>query len=71
MASVLDTSGNWDAGDDLRVIEALMLPFGSYTLTCVGRCCNELEDMSPEAVLKLKDLLDDYEAADDAESGQN
>ena len=71
MASVLDTSGNWDAGDDLRVIEALMLPFGSYTLTCVGRCCNELEDMSPEAVLKVKDLLDDYEAADDAESGQN
>ena len=67
----LDTSGNWEAGDDLRLIEALLLPFGSYVLDCVGNCANQLEDMSPEAVLRVRALLDEYEAADSAESDQN
>ncbi len=67
----LDTSGNWDAGDDLRVIEALLLPFGTYTLDCTQNCMNQLEDMSPEAVLRVKVLLDEYDAADSAESNQN
>ena len=67
----LDTTGNWVAGDDLRIIEALMLPFGSYTLTCTQNCCNQLEDLSPEAVLKVRALLDEYEAAKTAESTQN
>lgn len=71
MASSLDTTGNWDAGDDLRVLEALLIPFGSRTLDCIGKCCNELEDMSPEAVLRVKALLDEYDAADEAEQGQN
>ena len=67
----LDTSGNWVAGDDLRIIEALMLPFGTYVLDCTQNCMNQLEDMSPEAVLRVRALLDEYEAADQAESGQN
>lgn len=67
----LDTSGNWEAGDDLRVIEALMLPFGTYTLDCTQNCMNQLEDMSPEAVLRVRALLDEYEAAKTAESTQN
>ena len=67
----LDTTGNWVAGDDLRVIEALLLPFGTYVLDCVQNCCNQLEDMSPEAVLRVKVLLDEYDAADQAESVQN
>jgi hypothetical protein len=67
----LDTTGGWVAGDDLRVIEALMLPFGSYVLDCTQNCMNQLEDMSPEAVLRVRALLDEYEAADQAESGQN
>lgn len=67
----LDTTGNWVAGDDLRIIEALMLPFGDYTLTCTQNCCNQLEDMSPEAVLRVRALLDEYEAAKTAESTQN
>ena len=71
MASVLDISGLWDAGDDLRVMEALLIPFGSYTLDCVGKCCNTLEDMSPEAVTRVKALLDEYDAADDAETNQD
>lgn len=67
----LDVSGNWVAGDDLRVIEALELPFGSYTLTCTQNCCNQLEDISPEAVLNVRALLDEYEAAKTAESTGN
>ena len=67
----LDTSGNWEAGDDLRIIEALMLPFGQYTLECVSNCCNQLEDMSPEAVLRVRALLDEYEAAKEAEKDSN
>ena len=67
----LDTSGNWEAGDDLRIIEALMLPFGTYVLDCTQNCMAQLEDMSPEAVLRVRALLDEYEAADQAESGQN
>ena len=64
----LDVSGNWVAGDDLRIIEALGLPFGDYTLTCTQNCANQLEDMSPEAVLRVRVLLDEYEAAKLAQS---
>ena len=67
----LDTSGNWVAGDDLRIIEALQFPFGTYVLDCTQNCMNQLEDMSPEAVTRVRVLLDEYEAADHAESTQN
>ena len=67
----LDTTGHWVAGDDLRIMEALLLPFGSYTLDCLQNCMNQLEDMSPEAVLRVRALLDEYEAADEANKDQN
>ena len=67
----LDISGNWEAGDDLRVIEALRLPFGDYTLTCTQNCCNQLEDISPEAVLNVKGYLTAYETARTAMETQN
>lgn len=67
----LDVTGNWVAGDDLRIIEALTLPFGTYTLECTQNCMNQLEDMSPEAVLRVRVLLDEYEAAKLAETTQN
>lgn len=67
----LDVSGNWQAGDDLRIITALSLPFGSFTLDCIQNCCGQLEAMSSEAVLEVRTLLDEYEAAKTAESTQN
>ena len=67
----LDTSGHWETGDDLRLIEALGLPFGSFTLECIQNCCAQLEDMSPEAVLRVRVLLDEYEAAKNAEQESN
>lgn len=71
MASTLKTDGNWVAGDDLRIIEALKVPFGDYSLTCIGNCGNQLEEMSPQAVLNVRTQLDAYEAAKTAESTQN
>ena len=67
----LDTSGNWEAGDDLRIIEALLLPFGTYVLDCTQKCMNQLEDMSPEAVLRVRALLDEYDNAKSLDSNQN
>ena len=67
----LDISGNWESGDDLRLIEALMLPFSEYVLSCTQNCMMQLEAMSPEAVLRVRALLDEYEAADQAETDQN
>ena len=67
----LDTTGHWEAGDDLRIIEALLVPFGQYTLTCLHGCMAELDQMSPRAVLRVRELLDEYDAADQADSEQN
>lgn len=67
----LDVSGNWVAGDDLRVIEALGVPFGQYTVTCVQDCCNQLEGISGEAVNNVRGLLDEYEAGEAAYKAQN
>jgi len=67
----LDTSGSWVAGDELRIIEALGVPFGSFTLECVSNCANQLEAMSVQAVLNVRVALDEYEAAKAAESTQN
>ena len=67
----LDTSGSWVAGDDLRIIECLMLPFGTYVLDCTQNCMNQLQEVSDAAVLRVRALLDEYDAADQAESSQN
>ena len=53
------------------MIEALRVPFGSFTLTCTQDCCNQLEDLSAQAVLNVRALLDEYEAAKAAESTAN
>jgi hypothetical protein len=67
----LDVSGNWVAGDDLRVIEALGVPFGEYTLTCIQDCCNQLEGISAGAVVNVRSLLVEYEAGESAYKTQN
>ena len=58
-----DISGAWEAGDDFRLVRALQLPFGSYTLTCLHSCCAQMEDISVDAVIEVRALLDDYDAA--------
>lgn len=62
----LDVSGNWETGDDYRVLEALELPFSEYTLNGLHTCMEQLEDISADAVLRVQDALDRYETARDA-----
>ena len=64
----LDTTGNWVAGDDLRVMEALGLGFSQYMLQGLQTCMNQLEDISPEAVLAVRDELTRYETAKSAKT---
>jgi hypothetical protein len=59
----LDTSGNWVAGDDLRVIEALHLGFSQYMLEGIQVCMNDLERISGDAVVRVRTALVRYEAA--------
>jgi len=67
----LDTSGVYRPGDDYKVIKILGIPFGDYTLDCVGNCMNQLEDMSPEAAADLVAMIDAWEAADNIQSEDN
>lgn len=67
----LDTTGNWVSGDDLRVMEALLVPFGSYTIDCLQNCMAELEETNAEAVLRVRVLLDEYDTADAVSTNQN
>lgn len=69
--AVLDTSGLWSEGDDYRLVKALMVPFGSYTLSCIAGCMNDLQAMSVTAQQDVLDLLADYEAAETARSTTN
>lgn len=69
--AVLDTSGVYAEGDDFRVIKVLDVPFGTYTLSCVAGCLNDLETMSPAAATDLVALLDAYDVADASESAAN
>ena len=66
--ATLDTSGVYSEGDDYRVIKALDLPFGSFTLNCVAGCMNDLEVISPTAAADLVALLDAYDVASAAET---
>lgn len=59
----LNTSGNWEVGDDLRVLEALGLPFSQYTLDCLWTCMAQLESTMETAVARVRSLLTDYESA--------
>ena len=67
----LDTSGVYTAGDDYRVIKVLSLPFGEYTLDCVGNCMNQLEVMSPVAAQDLVNMLTAWETADAAQTTED
>lgn len=66
--ATLDTSGVYSEGDDFRVIKALDVPFGSFTLECVAGCMNDLEVMSSIAAADLVALLDSYDVASAAET---
>ena len=67
----LNTDGVWSLGDELRVIECLLLPFSQYTLDCTSNCMNELETISGRAASNVIALLDEYDVAKAAETAGN
>ena len=68
----LKTEGtNWAEDDDIRLIHALDFPFSKYTLSCIGTCCNTISDLADTAVTNIRELLDQYEAAESAIKEQN
>lgn len=69
--AVLDTSGLWTEGDDFRLIKALGVPFGTYTLSCTAGCMNDLQAMSTVAQQNVLDLLTAYEIAEAAQTASN
>jgi hypothetical protein len=62
MQMALDTSGAWEPGDDLRLIEALGSGFSEYILKGIGVCMNDVERISAGAVPRIRALLVRYEA---------
>ena len=69
--AVLDVSGLWSDGDDYRLIKALRVPFGTYTLDCIAGCMNDLQAMSTVAQQDVLDLLTSYETAETAQETAN
>ena len=67
----LDTSGVYTAGDDYKVIKILSIPFGEYSLDCVGNCMSQLEEMSPVAAQDLVDMIAAWETADSAQTTED
>ena len=69
--AVLDVSGLWSEGDDYRLIKALLVPFGTYTLNCIASCMNDLQAMSTTAQQDVLDLLTSYETAETVQETTN
>lgn len=69
--AVLDTSGVYSAGDDYRVVKALLLPFSTFTQDCVAGCMNTLETQSTAAATDLVALLNAWDVADAAQTTDN
>lgn len=67
----LDIGGNWEAGDDLRLLEAMLMQFSEYSLQGLQACMNQLETISPDAVLRIKESLNDYDNAKSIQETQN
>ena len=61
--TTLDTSYGWVAGDVERIIIALDLGIGRFTIEQVTVDCNQLGEMSPTLVERVRGLLSEYEEA--------
>lgn len=61
--ATLDTSFGWVAGDVERILLAVGIGVGNYTIDQMTVCCNELGEMSPTLVSKVRSLLSDYDTA--------
>lgn len=69
--AVLDVSGSWVAGDDVRCLSAMEMAFSEYSLNGLITCMNQLQAISDAMVQQVRVDLDRYEAAKTVEIGAN
>lgn len=67
--AILDTSLGWHAGDAERIILALDLGIGEYTINEMVICCNKLGEIAEDLVHRVRDLLSEYDTAVQVERG--
>lgn len=61
--AVLNISKGWANGDVERILIAIGVWVSPFTVSEATVCCNELADISPTLVAKVKSLLGEFDAA--------
>ena len=69
--AILDTSGSWVSGDDVRCLRAMGMGFSEYNLGGLVSCMNQLQVLSDGMVLAVREELDRYESAYASNSTSN
>jgi len=67
--ATLDTSYGWVAGDVERILLALDLGIGGYTISEMTVCCNKLGETSSTLVGRVRELLGEYDDAIEVQKG--
>lgn len=65
MAITLDTSSGWVEGDQIRVLIASGLQVSPYATQQITMCMNQLGELSVDAVTAVRNLLSEYQDAQD------
>lgn len=69
--AVLDTGSGWELGDVERILIAIGVWIGPFTLNEATVCCNQLGETSPTLVARVKVLLDEFDDAIAAQKEAN
>lgn len=65
--ATLDTGLGWVNGDVERVLIAYGIGVSGYSIDQMTVCCNELGEMSGSLVSVVRDLLDEYDNANEVQ----
>lgn len=65
--ALLDTSVGWQVGDVERILIAVGVWIGPFTLNEATVCCNQLGQTSPTLVARVRTLLEEFDAAVEAQ----
>jgi hypothetical protein len=67
--AILDTELGWEIGDAERILLAIGIGIGQYTINEITVCCNQLGEISPGLVSVVQGLLEDYDAVIEVQKG--
>lgn len=71
VVATLNTNSGWVVGDVERVLIAIGVWIGPFTLNEAIVCCNNLAIESPTLVLRVRELLSEFDAAVEAQKEAN